>query len=406
MSPIQYDLHTPVDKNRDSAFVTDSPIPPHGGFIDHHEPVRDSAVHLRDESPSLRIADAAIASLTWSEVDEERETVDLRSEITEHGDHHHSPSSPSVQSDGSRRRTYSPTSQTQTDLHQSQTNHRSRSPRSPRSLGSERVHPPPLSYPPKHENIVRQRVQGFETRGLHHPHQIDHSHLSDPSSSERTKDQDVQNTEPLKKSRIGKVNEPLPGPITPPDLSFAARRSSHELRSDSAQSQRSISNPNIIRLRTPESSHSHSHRDRVRPGSSNGSRASCGRSGTPPLRRSDRRISGDLRSLSQRTSKHDLAKEAELALLTSAAAASSIANTATPTANEGRVRAKDMADVYVSRPDYFIPILCVVAQKLIFVCRMALVKVALDRRSHRHVPTACAADKACKFSTSKPKSSN
>ena len=110
----------------------------------------------------------------------------------------------------------------------------------------------------------------------------------------------------------------------------AARKLSQERRPSTPQSQRSASN--INRLRTP---------DINRPESVNSNRSS----GTPPLRRSDRK-SGDLRSLSQR-SKPDLAKEAELAALTSAAAAA--VNTVNPTANEGRVRAKDMADVYVSR---------------------------------------------------------
>jgi hypothetical protein len=107
----------------------------------------------------------------------------------------------------------------------------------------------------------------------------------------------------------------------------AARKLSQEQRPSSAQSQRSSSN--INRLRTP---------DPKRPDS-----VASNRSGTPPLRRSDRKLSGDLRSLSQR-SKPDLAKEAELAALTS----STSVHTANPTANEGRVRAKDMAtDVYV-----------------------------------------------------------
>lgn len=106
----------------------------------------------------------------------------------------------------------------------------------------------------------------------------------------------------------------------------AARKLSQEQRPGSAQSIRSSSS-GINRLRTP---------DLHRPNSVNSNR-----SGTPPLRRSDRKVA-DLRSLSQR-SKSDLAKEAELAAITASAV-----NTANPTANEGRVRAKDMADVYVS----------------------------------------------------------
>jgi len=104
----------------------------------------------------------------------------------------------------------------------------------------------------------------------------------------------------------------------------AARKVSQEKRPESASGQKTT--PYINRLRTP---------DIKRPES-----VGSNRSGTPPLRRSDRQLSGDLRSLSQR-SKPDLAKEAELAAITAPAV-----NTANPTANEGRVRAKDMADVY------------------------------------------------------------
>ncbi|OHW95622.1 hypothetical protein CSPAE12_05791, partial [Colletotrichum incanum] len=58
---------------------------------------------------------------------------------------------------------------------------------------------------------------------------------------------------------------------------------------------------------------------------------------TPPLRRVDRRVSGDLRSLSQR-SQLDLTKDPK----------DPTSSSNTPVANEGRVRTKDMADVYVS----------------------------------------------------------
>lgn len=54
---------------------------------------------------------------------------------------------------------------------------------------------------------------------------------------------------------------------------------------------------------------------------------------TPPLRRVDRRVSGDLRSLSQR-SQLDLTKDPKEP------------TSNTPVANEGRVRTKDMADVF------------------------------------------------------------
>ncbi|TLD14162.1 uncharacterized protein PgNI_03868 [Pyricularia grisea] len=94
--------------------------------------------------------------------------------------------------------------------------------------------------------------------------------------------------------------------------------------------------------------------------------------GTPPLRRADRRVSGDLRSLSQRSSvigqTQDKQKDKDQRTSGAAAAvvggvgaaAASIASRnnhhdgaaqsstqdTTPVANEGRVRAKDMTDVY------------------------------------------------------------
>lgn len=123
-------------------------------------------------------------------------------------------------------------------------------------------------------------------------------------------------------------------------MGFAAsRKRSQENRPETPQGLRASSNPS--RLRSPETG---------RPESVTSNRSSNRSSGTPPLRRSDRKFSGDLRSISQR-SKTELAKEAELAALaiTAATSANSASTPANPTANEGRVRAKDMADVYVSR---------------------------------------------------------
>ena len=61
--------------------------------------------------------------------------------------------------------------------------------------------------------------------------------------------------------------------------------------------------------------------------------------GTPPLRRADKRMSGDLRAIRQQ---NNTATAPATATVTAPVSS-------TPVANEGRARAaKDMADVYVS----------------------------------------------------------
>ncbi|EOO00542.1 putative involucrin repeat protein [Phaeoacremonium minimum UCRPA7] len=103
---------------------------------------------------------------------------------------------------------------------------------------------------------------------------------------------------------------------------------------------RSASNTSISRMRTPEPLN-------LRPDSPGIIRHSA----TPPLRRVDKRVSGDLRSLSQR-SETDLARSALSASKTPTPAAGEApdltraAQNNTPIANEGRVRTKDMTDVY------------------------------------------------------------
>ncbi|KAI5927805.1 hypothetical protein F4810DRAFT_649501 [Camillea tinctor] len=98
------------------------------------------------------------------------------------------------------------------------------------------------------------------------------------------------------------------------------------------QPRRSASNTSLSRLRTPEPL-------TFWPEGS----GSYARTNTPPLRRRAKRMSGDLRSLGQPTtedpnlpSSKDLSPDRQ-----------ALDNT-TPIANEGRVRARDMTDVYVS----------------------------------------------------------
>ena len=90
-------------------------------------------------------------------------------------------------------------------------------------------------------------------------------------------------------------------------------------RAESSVARRSVSNTSLSRQRTPEPL-------KLRPdspGSISGLRSTATPT-PPPLRRVDKRMSGDLRALRQQN------------------------NSTPPVANEARVRTKDMADVYVS----------------------------------------------------------
>ncbi|KAG4438134.1 hypothetical protein IFR05_006381 [Cadophora sp. M221] len=397
-----------ADANRDSAFVTGSPIPPHQGFSDNHEHVRDSGVHLRDFSPAekarapVKSSDDAIARLSWPSVDEDSETVDLHRSQRSKDTKHHIEERPSTRSHDSKR----PKGETATDFYRTQrstpTKHHDEETSSRDLLPSQRhmddkqtdLHRTPTIHGPRKtqgQSLVKQRMQQFQQFQSSDAPQTSSSKLSSSRSSERIKSEKAKDekssdytafrpierskgeapkddlhsglpsSQSLERSKDDKYSEtppksdrlkeakypelttsPRPKAERPKGISeieagaviagaslgfAAARKLSQEQRPGSAQSQRSTSNSNINRLRTP---------DIKRPDS-----VTSNRSGTPPLRRSDRK-SGDLRSLSQR-SKPDLAKEAELATF---ATPSPAVNTANPTANEGRVRAKDMADVY------------------------------------------------------------
>ncbi|KAI1333356.1 hypothetical protein F5Y16DRAFT_355605, partial [Xylariaceae sp. FL0255] len=160
-------------------------------------------------------------------------------------------------------------------------------------------------------------------------------------------------TTPLIKRRTGKYQEleSLGNLRTP-------LREGHRSVSDTvihqeqepSQARRSTSNTSLSRLRTPEP-----HEYRTKSPGSHSLRSSG--TNTPPLRRVDRRVSGDLRSLSQHSStshsnsshpteKKDPPPEAAAASTTSSTADRRPLQNTTPIANEGRVRAKDMSDVY------------------------------------------------------------
>ncbi|KAG5819017.1 hypothetical protein H9Q74_009722 [Fusarium xylarioides] len=123
---------------------------------------------------------------------------------------------------------------------------------------------------------------------------------------------------------------PVPIPTTSPNpisSSVSGQRSASDNATPSRRStprlegsgRRTVSNTSLSRRRTPEPL-------KLRPDSPGINRSSG--TPTPPLRRVDKRMSSDLRALRQQNT-------------TAAAPVSS-----TPVANEGRARAKDMADVY------------------------------------------------------------
>ncbi|KAK0126187.1 hypothetical protein ONS95_007804 [Cadophora gregata] len=400
-----------AEANRDSAFVTGSPIPPQRGFADNHDHVRDSGVHLRDFSPAektrapVKSTDEALARLSWPSIDEESETVNLNTAQRSKETKYHIDELPSTESHDFKQpkgetatdfyrvqrmtpikhyeeetssRDLLPSQRNKeekhTDLHRTSTIHVPRKTEG-QSLVKQRMQhfqqfdTPDLSRSPRPQlsssrsserlKTERQRESFSETPSVQSLKKVqsgrprDESHTEVPSlrSLEKHRDEKQSETPPkferpkeakypeLSSSPRPKAERPLGiseieagAAVAGASLGFAAaRKLSQEQRPTSAQSQRSTSNSNINRLRTP---------DAKRPDS-----VTSNRSGTPPLRRSDRK-SGDLRFLSQR-SKPDLAKEAELATLeTPTSTPTPAVNTANPTANEGRVRAKDMADVY------------------------------------------------------------
>ncbi|KAI1649712.1 uncharacterized protein F4817DRAFT_13645 [Daldinia loculata] len=108
------------------------------------------------------------------------------------------------------------------------------------------------------------------------------------------------------------------------------------------QPRRSASNTSISRLKTPEP-------QQFRPESPGGRNFRSG-SNTPPLalRRTGKRMSGDLRSLRSLSSNLSNNNNASRENLHQTQQLQQTQQTTIPVANEGRVRAKDMTDVYVS----------------------------------------------------------
>ncbi|KAF7906505.1 hypothetical protein EAF00_000784 [Botryotinia globosa] len=369
------DENTLSVENRDSAFIGDSPIPPQGNFADKHEDIRDSGIHLRDNSPSMRVrapvssTDAAIDSMAWPSVDEDAGTVDLEQpqrpkvveDLTRYGH--------GIDDLPSQRRK----EEGHTDLHRTQAIHRAHSPHEEKHKLTRKTS---LSRgelaEANHVDFVRsQRLKAFQTKSKeklseplraeainkpvtpekeHRRHRVHRSEFPDLQyrKPKENKYGDLQPVKTPKTSRTEQrsVSESSPSLIGSAALAAAgsgfaaARKLSQESRPLSAQShksQRSASNISVTRLRTPvplDAPQAPQFPDS----------AKTNRSFTPPLRRSARKISGDPRSLRQQ-SNIDLAKEIDPASINTATS-TNLTNTANPTANEGRARAQDMADVY------------------------------------------------------------
>ncbi|PQE19974.1 Involucrin repeat protein [Rutstroemia sp. NJR-2017a BVV2] len=375
------------DSNRDSAFGSDSPIPPQGGFQDTGY-VRDSGVHMRDDSPSVRVrapvssSEAAIASMSWPIVDEEAGTVDLerfqRPKVVDEFKHldRGLDSLPSQK----------PTEEKDVDLHRTSAIHgahskedRRRSRRRSSTVQSENsdvnekdvirsqrlrafpdrpqeMHDP--SPVPAHRSITPEKgILKLQAMRMGSPEpelpQIERSEVRTPPNRTppRPTEDKYRDFDPPKTPRTGDRKYTLDSTtsiaagaaIAAAGLGFASARrisqENREYRPGSAQSQRSASNISVNRMRTPnplDASQSPFLSDS----------AKTNRSFTPPLRRTARKISGDLRSLRQQGN-FDPDKEPDLAFINTAGSTTST-NSANPTANEGRVRSKEMADVYVS----------------------------------------------------------
>jgi hypothetical protein len=129
---------------------------------------------------------------------------------------------------------------------------------------------------------------------------------------------------PIPTTNSNPISSSVSGQRSASDNATPSRRSTPRLE---GSGRRTVSNTSLSRRRTPEPL-------KLRPDSPGINRSSG--TPTPPLRRVDKRMSSDLRALRQQNT-------------TAAAPISS-----TPVANEGRARAKDMADVYVSLSPIFI----------------------------------------------------
>lgn len=178
-----------------------------------------------------------------------------------------------------------------------------------------------------------------QTRRIKSPHDEALGRLTWPKVDEQSETVDLSRSEQSQLPQTPRYQAnaalPLTGAAAAGAGLVAAGLRSHKNSPDAEHVHTKIT-PEHLRLNTPDLA-------RHRPTSANSLRSSG--SVTPPLRRSDRKLSGDLRSLSQRSGSN-LAKDAKEAERNTSATPS--LTESNPIANEGRARAKEMADVYVS----------------------------------------------------------
>lgn len=282
-------LPASTDMNRDSGFATNSPRLGQRSQWQQEGPHRDSGVHLKDWAESPR---------------------------------HVSPE---------------PSSSRQKDAFKTPEPSERRLKRSPRSAKDLREHEHPMSRTPvfrepsphaptpEPQKSVRDYKTPETPRSRYHD-------LETPSlSAKRPSASKLAHGAPLPRSN---TNSPAPGQRSVSDNTSRPR---HTPSPDVAP-RRVASNTSLTRQRTPD--------PKLRPDTPGSIRSL--HSATPPLRRAGRRISGDLRSisLSQRG-------QAEAPPSADSSDEQRSAQNSTPVANEGRVRSKDMTDVYVSRADFF-----------------------------------------------------
>ena len=283
------------DANRDSGFATDSSRHSQRSQWQQEGPHRDSGVHLRDWAESPRqvspepSTSRAMDPFKTPETSERRLKRSPRS-IKDLGEHEHPTSRTPMFPEPSPQ---APTPEPQKPLHKYKT-------------------PDP----------ARSRYQDLGTANLTPKGQ------SAPGLAQAA---------PLPRTRTDS-----PGPSAGAgggqrSVSDNTSRPRHTPSPDVAP-RRVASNTSLTRHRTPD--------PKLRPDTPGSIRSL--HSATPPLRRASRRISGDLRSisLSQRG-------QAEAPSGANSSDEQRSAQNSTPVANEGRVRSKDMTDVYVSRLGFF-----------------------------------------------------
>jgi hypothetical protein len=357
---------------RDSGISSGSPHPARRIRDDHAEAIRDSGVHLRDSMEGMTPVRESHRSLS-PRIPEERLRVQ-----TPHND------------DADRRLRRSPLS-----------GHRTGGVVGPETPRLYEPSPPPRTPEPEKLHVSKKRATAAAPAA------------STPANKHTGA---AAGLAAASVASLRSVSDSTPHPPRPADPT--PRRVS--------------SNTSVARLRTPEPPAA-----ALRPDSP-GTLSLRSYTGTPPLqlRRMDKRASGDLRSVS--LSQRDLAAKAReheksgtgTSSSSSAAAAAGIAavgaaalgaaallssplpataaaaNTSTPVANEGRVRAKDMTDVYVCFLSFsFFHFLCY-SQLNTDNPRMATARAASARRGRRPARTACVAARACRCWSSSPASSS